>query len=121
MLARGLGRVNYFTEPEAQSLLELKEQWGLSDPRNEMKNCDICANDVFRDSWKASGVEPTAFQPPHYAGSKGLEDQTQSSGAPSRDGAGACHARGRNGSAGQEQESLIQAITDRVMAELTGR
>ena len=28
MLARGLGRVNYFTEPEAQALLNLKQQWG---------------------------------------------------------------------------------------------
>ena len=32
MLARGLGRVNYFTEPEAQALLNLKQQWGMKDP-----------------------------------------------------------------------------------------
>jgi hypothetical protein len=66
LLAKGLGRVSYFTEPEAQALLELKDQWGFKDPRNEMKSCDICANDVFRDSWKASGVEAKAFEPPHY-------------------------------------------------------
>ena len=29
-----------------------------------MKNCDICANDVFRASWKQTGVQPLAFQPP---------------------------------------------------------
>ena len=64
MLARGLGSINYFTEPEARALLELKEKWGFKDPRLEMKNCDICANDTFRESWKASGVAPRAFQPP---------------------------------------------------------
>ena len=34
MLARGLGRVNYFTEPEARALLDLKEKWGFKDPRS---------------------------------------------------------------------------------------
>ena len=64
MLARGLGRVNYFTEPEAHALLDLKQKWGFKDPRSEMTNCDVCANDVFRASWKQTGVEPLAFPPP---------------------------------------------------------
>ena len=58
MLARGLGNINYFTEPEAKALLELKGKWGFTDPRLEMKNCDICSNDVFRESWKDTGVSP---------------------------------------------------------------
>ena len=67
MLAKGLGRVNYFTEPEAQGLLDLKGKWGMQDPRTEIKNCDICANDVFRESWKddrrgADGLRPAEFQ-----------------------------------------------------------
>src|SRR3972149_5816840 len=33
MLARGLGNINYFTEPEARELLGLKDKWGFSDPR----------------------------------------------------------------------------------------
>ncbi len=97
MLARGLGRVNYFTEPEARALLDLKEKWGFQDPRTEMKNCDICANDVFRSSWAQTGVEPLAFPPPK------------------RDAA-ACPAPG----AAADQEALIQAITDKVMATLRG-
>ena len=32
MLARGLGRVNYFTEPEAKALLDLKQKWGYQGP-----------------------------------------------------------------------------------------
>jgi L-fuculose-phosphate aldolase len=104
MLARGLGRVNYFTEPEARELLELKGKWGLPDPRNEMKNCDICANDVFRDSWKSCGIERKAFEPPSY----GKASSNGQAPAPSA-----------NGSA--DQEALIQSITDRVMDALAKR
>ncbi len=100
MLARGLGRVNYFTEPEAQALLDLKGQWGYKDPRNETQNCDICSNDIFRDSWKASGVEAKAFQAPQY-GSR----QSQTS---------------RPAAADADQEALIQMITDRVLQALRG-
>ena len=99
ILARSLGRVNYFTESEAQGLLDLKTEWGFQDPRAEMKNCELCANDVFRDSWKESGVEQQAFQPPVYH--------------PERKQAGG------NGSA--DQEALVQAITERVMAALQGK
>ena len=70
MLARGLGSINYFSEPEAKALLNLKQKWGLADPRLEMTNCDICANDVFRESWKTAGVKPKAFQPPTTGGAR---------------------------------------------------
>jgi L-fuculose-phosphate aldolase len=101
MLSKGLGRVNYFTEPEAKALLDLKGKWGFTDPRNEMKNCDICANDVFRDSWKEAGVAQTAFAPPSFK-ANGTGGGAAASGA-------------------SEQEALIQAITERVMAELSKR
>ncbi len=98
MLAKGLGRVNYFTEPEANALLELKQQWGFKDPRTEMENCDICANDVFRNSWKETGVQPSAFTPPKHP----------SQPAPIAPAA-------------SDQEALIQTITERVMAALNGQ
>ncbi|MBN2216090.1 MAG: class II aldolase/adducin family protein [Pirellulales bacterium] len=106
LLARGLGRVNYLTEPETRELLEMKKQWGMKDPRHEMRNCDICANDVFRDSWKSCGVEQQAFTPPHYTGA--TVGSGPSPAAPSSNG----HATTA------EQEALIQAITDRVMKEV---
>ncbi|MBN2296128.1 MAG: class II aldolase/adducin family protein [Pirellulales bacterium] len=99
MLARGLGRVNYFTEPEAQALLDLKKQWGYPDPRNETQNCDICSNDIFRDSWKSSGVQPTAFQAPKY----GSKPAASGNGSPAPN---------------TDQEALIQMITDRVLQAL---
>ena len=66
MLSRNLGRVAHFSEDQERDLLKLKQQWGFPDPRNtpEYKDCDICANDIFRSSWKESGVAPRAFQPP---------------------------------------------------------
>jgi L-fuculose-phosphate aldolase len=100
MLARGLGSVNYFSEPEARALLELKDSWGYKDERNKLENCDICANDVFRESWKSAGVEARAFEPPTYSPGQA------SAAAPSN---------------GTNQEALIQAITDRVMESLKGK
>jgi L-fuculose-phosphate aldolase len=102
MLARGLGRVNYFTEPEAQALLNLKGKWGMKDPRADMKNCELCANDVFRDSWQETGVKPTAFDAPRFGGSNG-------------DG------NAQPALAADQQEALIQAITQRVMEQLAGK
>jgi L-fuculose-phosphate aldolase len=64
LLAKDLGRVNYFTEAETRELLALKRQWGFKDPRLEKENCDIRGNDIFGHTWKASGVERRAFEPP---------------------------------------------------------
>jgi len=111
MLARGLGRVTYFTEAEAGALLELKQKMGLDDPRAEMKNCEICANDVFRENWSETGVEPRAFQPPKFSASA----SPQASNVP--DGtlpSGSTPVR-------PDQDALIQAIADRVIAALQGR
>ena len=108
MLARGLGRINYFTEPEARALLQLKEKWGLKDPRTEIANCDICANDVFRESWQQTGVEPQAFTPPHYAPAQAPAPAPPSAGPTSRTGT-------------PDEEAMVQAITDRVMAVLGGK
>jgi L-fuculose-phosphate aldolase len=77
--------------------LELKGKWGMADPRSEVKNCDICANDVFRESWKQTGVVQAAFAPPTFKGNGAAAPAT---GTP-------------------EQEALVQAITDRVLAELS--
>ena len=101
MMARGLGKINYFSEEKERELLELKQNWGWSDPRNteEYKDCDICANDIFRESWQDSGFERRAFDAPP---AMGPQAQTASSGA--------------NGMI--DQEALIQQITERVMAAM---
>ncbi len=107
MLSKDLGRVTYFNEKETRELLDLKDKWGFADPRltPEMKNCDICANDVFRDSWQAAGIERRAFDAPPPMSPNG-----KAGGAPPAAAAG-----------GVDQEALIRTITDRVMAALAGK
>ncbi len=101
MLSRQLGRVNYLDQNQSQELLDLKDKWGFTDPRltEEFKNCDICANDVFRDSWAQSGVERTAFDAPPPM-------------APAKDAAAAPAA------SSSDEERLVQMITEQVMKQL---
>jgi L-fuculose-phosphate aldolase len=108
MLARSLGQVNYLSEPETKALLDLKGQWGYKDPRAEMKNCELCANDVFRESWKETGVGHRAFTPPQFHAAP-----AGGNGAAGRQVENLLHA-----TTTPEQEALIQAITDRVVAML---
>ena len=102
MLARDLGKINYFSEGKERELLALKQQWGWSDPRNtkEYENCDICANDIFRESWAGAGVERKAFPAPPPMGPAATVAPASS-----------------NGSAG-DSERLVQMITQRVLEEL---
>jgi L-fuculose-phosphate aldolase len=101
ILSKQLGGVRYFSEEKQRELLELKQKWGWSDPRNtpEYKDCDICANDIFRESWKESGVERRAFDAP----------------PPMGPAAAAAKAAGGN----MDQEALVQMITQRVMEALS--
>jgi L-fuculose-phosphate aldolase len=109
MLARGLGKINYFTEGQTQELLDLKQKWGFTDPRldPEMKNCDICANDMFRNSWSETGVAARAFEPPPSMG------RNKGGSAPNN---GAVPKAAT--SAAGDREDLIQEITNRVMQAL---
>jgi L-fuculose-phosphate aldolase len=93
LLSHQLGRVQYVGKQKERELLDLKKGWGYADPRNtpEYQNCDVCANDIFRHSWKDASVERQAFNPPPPAAAPPADDQ----------------------------EALIQAITDRVMEALT--
>ncbi len=100
MLAKQLGGVNYLSAQKSRELLELKDKWGFSDPRNteQYKDCDICANDIFRDSWQAAGVQRRAFDAPPPIKPTSEKPSTN-----------------------DDQEALIQIITNRVVAELAKR
>jgi L-fuculose-phosphate aldolase len=107
MLAKDLGRINYFTQEKEQELLDLKTKWGFKDARLApgMENCDICANDVFRSSWSETGIERRAFEAP----------------PPMRSAASDAPAASPSSAGEMDQEQLIQTITDRVMAALRGK
>ncbi len=99
MMARSLGNIHYFPEDKERELLTLKQQWGLSDPRNteQYRDCDICSNDIFRDSWSQAGIARRAFPAPPPMGPPPADNPP-----PAEDGT----------------EVLVQTITDRVMAAL---
>ena len=98
MLARSLGNVHYMSNDKAKELLDLKESWGFADPRNtkEYENCDVCGNDIFRDTWPAADVARRAFAAPQAASEEATSTRLSSI----------------------DQESLVRAITERVLAEL---
>ena len=104
MLAKQLGNVSYLNSKHSQELLDLKDQWGYKDPRNtpEYENCDICANDIFRDSWADAGVERRAFDAPPAI-------KKNDSAAPSG---------GVGLPAGINEEQLVKLITDEVMRQM---
>lgn len=106
MLSRQLGRVNYLNEREERELLALKDKWGFADPRNtdEYKNCDVCANDIFRDSWAIAGVERKAFDAPPAMGAAAAA--TNANAAPAA-------------TSTIDEDRLIKLITDQVIARLT--
>lgn len=103
ILAKQVGNVEFLSKSESQDLLDLKQKWGFEDPRlrKDFENCDICANDIFRDSWKDSGVERRGFPaPPPMPAS------------PSAPSAAAGPASG-------DQEAMVQMITQRVIEALS--
>ena len=102
MLAKGLGRVNYFTEPEAKALLDLKGKWGMTDPRQR--------NEELRHLRQRRLPRELEGDRRRAVGLLAAELQEQRHGQ-----------RRRPQAAAREQEALIQAITDRVLAELGKR
>jgi len=108
MLAKQLGHVSYLDQQKSQELLDLKNKWGFTDPRltEDYKNCDICANDVFRDSWQSAGVARRAFDAPPPMPAKTAEvsnKPTATSGA---------------SVSSLDEDRLVQLITDLVMKQL---
>lgn len=115
-LARSLGNVGYFTEGQTKDLLELKQKFGIDDPRIKAENCELCANDMFRDSWKETGVQHQAFTPPYFHRPADAPSTCSIPPAAANGSAGA-NAQGASLSSAQ-QEQLVQAITERVLSAL---
>jgi len=101
LIARSLGKVEYFNKQETEELIALKTKWGFKDNRADLPDCELCANGVFRDSWKETGVGHRAFQPPTF---KRGDDTTAGKSSPSR--------------FSEDQERFIRAIVDRVLLAL---
>ncbi len=98
ILARQLGRVNYFTDQQTRELLDLKKKLGYDDPRFQSDNCDLCGNNIMQRGYRDFEPEPEVFQ---------------------REPEGACQvkANGQNPPV-QDIDHLVKLVTDQVMAAL---
>ena len=98
LLAKQIGHIEYLPADKSLELVELKKHWGFTDPRHEegFQSCNVCANDVGRVNWTESGIQTGAFGAPAWA-------------AP---------ASGPSKPAVADEDALVQAITERVLAAL---
>jgi len=102
ILARQLGRVNYFSDQQTRELLELKKKLGYEDPRLKDENCDLCGNNTIGRGFVDFMPEAKAFR----------QDDVPATPAPSKNG--------QNGKMPKniDIEELVQRVTDRVMEAL---
>jgi L-fuculose-phosphate aldolase len=98
ILARQLGRVNYFSEEKTRELLDLKKRLGYDDVRFRNPDCAVCGDSSFDESYTDFVPRPHAF-----AG--------DAAPAPSANG----HAAGD-----ADLDELVRTITDQVLAALAG-
>jgi len=102
ILARQLGRINYFTPGQTKELLNLKKKLGYDDPRFTAEDCDLCGNNLIQRGYRDYAPEPAAFVRDDYEN---------------------C-AVGTNGSsngkakATPDIDTLVKTITDQVLAAL---
>jgi L-fuculose-phosphate aldolase len=108
ILARQLGRVNYFTEQQTRELLDFKKRIGYDDPRFRCENCDLCGNSIFERGYSEFVPEPHAFK------REEANDQPLSSGPMTAQPSANGHvAEAKN------LEELVRRITDQVMSTLS--
>ena len=110
ILARQLGRINFFTEQQTKELLEFKKRLGIDDPRLKGENCDMCSNNMLRSGY--SDFLPNAYAFPEWDQSKltqSVYNKVECAVPPSSLS---------NGKAPPDLERLVQAITDQVMAAM---
>src|SRR5438876_5456630 len=101
ILAKQIGRVNYFTQGQTKELLDLKKKLGYDDARfTRGENCDLCGNNTFGRGYTEEAEEAKACQ---------CETQRPAAASP-----------GVNGHAHEEGdvETLVRLVNDRVMAAL---
>jgi L-fuculose-phosphate aldolase len=138
ILAKQIGRVNYYTDEKAAELIKLKPKLGIPDPRLErgLENCDLCGNSLFREGYGGANPEPHVFIHPKIARSEPVNSpiegvltplysdlgKTATKEAPASRfaSAGKPSSNGHVGSGSLDSEALVKAITDQVMAALNG-
>jgi L-fuculose-phosphate aldolase len=120
LLAKQLGRVNYYGDDKAAELINLKPRLNIPDPRltRGLENCDLCGNSLFREGYGDFSPEARVFIHPKLADQAAHDGATSTCGC-STSPAGAKSA-GDGQAAGPDVEAIVKSITDQVMAALNG-
>lgn len=96
ILAKQIGRINFFSEEKTRELLALKKRLGYDDPRLQTPGCEICGDGVLATADPNFVLHPCAFR----------RDQPTACETPSpRLGQG-------------DFDRLVKTITDQVMARM---
>ncbi|MFO0959921.1 MAG: class II aldolase/adducin family protein [Isosphaeraceae bacterium] len=115
LLAKQLGRVNYYSDAKAAELIKLKPNLGVRDVRLEkgLENCDLCGNSLFREGYTEFQPEPHAFVPAKLLG------RADGPGGSHDDGACSCQKPAAPAAAPAatsiDIEALVRQISDEVM------
>jgi len=123
LLAKQLGRVNYYDDAKAAELIKLKPNLGIPDPRLTLglENCDLCGNSLFRQGYGDPGPEAKVFIHPKLLADgqpSGAGVACQVPSAPAAKSASNPPSNGHAG--GPDMEALVKTITDQVMHALNG-
>src|SRR5271165_2701256 len=130
LLAKQLGRVNYYDDKKAAELINLKPGMNIPDPRltRGLENCDLCGYSLFSQGYGDFSPEPRAFIHPKLLG-KGQPAAAGVAGpVPSeptrtatRSSSPATSTTVGNRQAHEpDVESLVRIITEQVMHALKG-
>jgi L-fuculose-phosphate aldolase len=99
ILAKQLGRINYFDEQKTRELLELKKRLGYDDVRFRDDSHPICGDSSFDESYTDFVPQPQAFRRESCLATPSCNGQV---------------------GGGVEMDELVRAITDQVMTALSG-
>ncbi len=130
LLAKQLGRVNYYDDQKAAELIKLKPAMNIPDPRltRGLENCDLCGYSLFRQGYGDFSPEPRAFIHPKLLG-KGQPAAAGVAGPvpseptpPATTSANPATITTVDNSQAHEPdvESLVRIITEQVMHALKG-
>jgi L-fuculose-phosphate aldolase len=98
LLAKQLGRINYFNDQKTEELLNFKKRLGYDDVRFHKQECSMCGPSTFDENYSEFVPQPYAF--------------TRDNGTPPQGNKAPLD--------GIDLEQLVRTITEQVMAALAG-
>jgi len=128
LLAKQLGRVNFYDDQKAAELVKLKPGMNIPDPRltRGLENCDLCGHSLFHQGYGNFSPEPRAFIHPKLLGKEqpavaGPASSISSEPAPPAAGPSSPATSttvGKSQAHEPDIESMVRIITEQVVIAL---